>query len=156
MKPEDALQQLGLTLPPAPKPIGLYRPLTICGSLAFLAGHAPLNSDGKLITGRVGEELDVAAAAAAARQAGLAILATLRAGLGSLNRVKRLVKLLGFVQCTPGFTDQPAVINGCSQLLVEIFGPDDGVAARSAVGAPALPSQMAVEIEAIFELHSAD
>jgi enamine deaminase RidA (YjgF/YER057c/UK114 family) len=156
MKPEDTFQEMGLALPPAPKPLGLYRPLTICGSLAFLAGHAPLTSDGKLITGRVGEDLDVASAAAAARQAGLAMLATLRAGLGSLNRVKRLVKLLGFVQCTPGFTDQPAVINGCSQLLVEIFGPDDGVAARSAVGATALPSQMAVEIEAIFELHPAD
>lgn len=154
MNPEDSFSRLGLELPPAPKPIGLYRPMTICGELAFLAGHGPLRSDGSLICGRLGEDFSVEEGAAAARQTGLAMLATLRSTLGSLNRVKRLVKLFGMVRCMPDFDQQPAVVNGCSQLLADVFGEQAGIAARSAIGVTALPAKMAVEIEAIFELQT--
>ncbi|HEY6565854.1 MAG TPA: RidA family protein [Pirellulaceae bacterium] len=154
MTPEEKFATLELQLPPAPKPIGLYRPIVVVGTLAYLSGHGPLLPDGKLITGRVGDGIEIETAQAAARQTGLALLATLRSHLGSLNRVKRLVKLLGMVQCVADFTQQPAVINGCSQLLADIWGPDHGIGARSAVGGYALPSDMMVEIEAIFELHA--
>ena len=151
MSAEDRLAQLKIQLPPPPRPIGLYRPVTLCGSLAFLAGHGPLTPEGTLITGRVGDDLDAVQGAAAARQTGLAMLATLRQQFGSLDRVIRLVKLFGMVQCTPDFTEQPAVINGCSQVLADVFGDEQGIAARSAIGVAALPAGMAVEIEAIFE-----
>lgn len=150
--PESRLAQLGIELPPVPEPKGLYKPLLVVGNLAYTSGHLPTGADGKLVTGRVGVELDEQAGAAAARLAGLAILATVRAGLGSLDRVHRVVKLLGMVNCTPDFTRQPVVINGCSQLLADVFGSDRGVGARSAVGVGSLPLGAAVEIEAVFEL----
>lgn len=128
------------------------RPVVVVGRLAFVSGHISRAADGTVITGRVGEELDVAAGRHAARRCGLAILSSLRAELGSLNRVRRVVKVLGLVNCPPGFKDQPAVINGCSELFIEVFGQDHGTGARSAVGASALPNHVAVEIEAIFEL----
>jgi enamine deaminase RidA (YjgF/YER057c/UK114 family) len=106
-----------------------------------------------LITGRVGDDLDLEAGTAAARQVGLTILATLRANLGSLDRVKRVIKTLGMVNCTPDFTDHPKVMNGFSELFADVFGADHGVGARSAVGMGSLPSNMAVEIEVIFELN---
>lgn len=152
MSAEARLKELNLELPPAPKAMGVYKPLVIVGNLAYLSGHGPLKADKSLITGRVGDTLDVAAGKAAARQTGLAILATLREGLGSLDRVKRLIKTLGLVNCTADFDQQPAVINGFSELMVEVFGPDAGVGARSAVGATSLPASMAVEVEAIFEI----
>jgi enamine deaminase RidA (YjgF/YER057c/UK114 family) len=152
MSAEARLKELNLELPPAPKAMGVYKPLVIAGNLAYLSGHGPLKADKSLITGRVGDTLDVAAGKAAARQTGLAILATLREGLGSLDRVKRLIKTLGLVNCTADFDQQPAVINGFSELMVEVFGPDAGVGARSAVGATSLPASMAVEVEAIFEI----
>jgi enamine deaminase RidA (YjgF/YER057c/UK114 family) len=152
MSAEARLKELKLELPPAPKAMGVYRPLVVVGSLAYLSGHGPLQADKSLITGRVGETLDAAAGKAAARQTGLAILATLREGLGSLDRVKRLIKTLGLVNCTADFDQQPAVINGFSELMVEVFGPEAGVGARSAVGATSLPASMAVEVEAIFEI----
>jgi enamine deaminase RidA (YjgF/YER057c/UK114 family) len=105
-----------------------------------------------MLTGRVGAEVDVAGGYAAARQTGLAILSSLRAHLGSLDRVKRVVKTLGLVNCTPEFTQQPAVINGCSELFRDVWGDDLGVGARSAVGMVALPGNISVEIEVIFEL----
>jgi enamine deaminase RidA (YjgF/YER057c/UK114 family) len=105
-----------------------------------------------MMSGRVGLEVDQQAGYDAARQTGLAILATLRASLGSLDRVKRVIKLLGMVNCTPDFTQQPAVINGCSELFAQVFGSDEGVGARSAVGMGSLPGNISVEIEAIFEL----
>jgi enamine deaminase RidA (YjgF/YER057c/UK114 family) len=108
--------------------------------------------DGTLIRGRVGQDLDLDGGKNAARQVGLAILATLVASLGSLDRVRRVVKLLGLVNCTPEFTSQPLVINGCSELFAAVWGPDLGVGVRSAVGATALPQGMAVEIEAVFEI----
>ena len=151
MSAEDRFAALGLELPPAPKPAGVYKPVVFIGDLAFVSGHGPLKSDGSLITGRVGADLNQQAGYDAARQTGLAILATLRANLGSLNRVKRLIKLLGMVNASPDFTQHPAVINGCSELFSKVFGPEHGVGARSAVGMGRLPSNIAVEIEAIFE-----
>ena len=152
MNPDERLGKLGLELPPAPKPVAVYRPVSIVGSLAYVSGHGPLKADKQLIIGRVGEDLDVAAGKAAARQTGLAILATLRAELGTLNRVKRVIKVLGMVNCTPAFKEHPAVINGCSELFVEVFGDECGIGARSAVGMGSLPGNIAVEIEAIFEI----
>lgn len=152
MNAETRLSELRLELPPAPKPIGVYKPLVIAGNLAYASGHGPLKPDKSLITGRVGQDLDLAGGKAAARQVGLAILATLRSELGSLNRVKRVIKVLGMVNCTADFPDHPKVINGCSELFAEVFGPDHGVGARSAVGMGSLPGNIAVEIEAIFEI----
>ena len=152
MNAEDRIQELRLELPPAPKPVALYKPVVVAGKFAYVSGHGPLQPDESLITGRVGAELDLAAGKAAARQAGLAILATLRSELGSLNRVLRVIKVLGMVNATPDFPDHPKVINGCSELFAEVFGPQNGVGARSAFGMGSLPGNIAVEIEAIFEL----
>src|SRR5262249_48139505 len=137
---------------PAPKPLAVYKPLVITGNLAYVSGHGPLKLDLSLIKGRVGADLDLAAGKAAARQVGLAILAPLRNALGSLDRVSRVIKVLGMVNATPDFLDHPKVINGCSELFAEVFGPDAGVGARSAVGMGSLPGNIAVEIEAIFEI----
>ncbi len=150
--PESRLTELSLELPPAPRPVAVYKPLVITGNLAFVSGHGPLRTDKTLITGVVGKDLDLDQGKAAARQVGLAILATLRDQLGSLNRVKRVIKLLGMVNSAPDFYDHPKVINGCSELLAEIWGPDHGVGSRSAVGMGPLPGNIAVEIEATFEL----
>ncbi|MGO8676323.1 MAG: RidA family protein [Limisphaerales bacterium] len=152
LNPEERLAELRLVLPPAPRPVAVYKPLVIVGQLAYVSGHGPINADRTLITGRVGADLDLEAGKAAARQAGLAILATLRAELGSLNRVRRVIKVLGMVNCTPDFREHPAVINGCSELFAELFGADAGVGSRSAVGMGSLPANIAVEIEAIFEI----
>jgi enamine deaminase RidA (YjgF/YER057c/UK114 family) len=149
---DSRLAQLGLNLPPAPKPVGLYKPMLVVGNLAYLSGHGPLQSDGKIIVGRVGADLDLQQGQNAARQTGLAMLATLRAGLGSLDRIVRVVKLLGLVRCTDDFGQSPAVINGCSQLFVDLWGDDLGIGVRSALGTNALPGGMAVEVEAIFEI----
>ena len=146
------ITELKLELPPAPRPVAVYKPLVVAGNMAYVSGHGPLKPDKSLIVGRVGADLDLAAGKAAARQTGLAILATLREQLGSLDRVKRIVKVLGMVNCTPDFQEHPAVINGCSELFADIFGRDNGIGARSAVGMGSLPGNIAVEIEAIFEL----
>ena len=153
MTPESRLLSLALELPPAPKPVAVYKPLVVAGTMAYVSGHGPLRADKTLITGVVGRDLSLDEGHAAARQVGLAILATLRAQLGSLDRVRRVVKVLGMVSSAPDFYDHPKVINGCSELFAEIWGPDDGVGARSAVGMGPLPGNIAVEIEAIFELH---
>ena len=151
MGAEARLAEMNVTLPPAPKAMGVYRPAVRHGDLLFVSGHGPYQADGSLITGRLGDDLETPAGYQAARVTGLAMLATLKATLGSLDRVVRPIKVLGMVQCTPGFLDHPAVINGFSELMVEVFG-DEGKAARSAVGMSALPSGIAVEIEAIFEV----
>jgi enamine deaminase RidA (YjgF/YER057c/UK114 family) len=151
MSAETRLAELKLILPPAPKPVAVYKTLVVAGGLAYVSGHGPLKPDQTLMTGRVGGDLDVAGGKAAARQVGLAILATLRDQLKSLDKVRRVVKVLGMVNCTPEFRDHPAVINGCSELFAEVWGPD-GIGARSAVGMGSLPGNIAVEIEAIFEL----
>lgn len=152
MSAEARLQELQLVLPPAPKPVGVYKPLVVVDKVAYVSGHGPLQADGKLMTGKVGADVDLAGGFAAARQTGLAILATLRAGLGNLDRVRRVIKVLGMVNCTSEFVDHPAVINGFSELMAEVFDRDHGVGARSAVGMGSLPGNITVEIEAIFEL----
>ena len=152
MNPEERLLELQLELPNAPKPIAVYKPLVVVGNIAYVSGHGPVRTDGSLITGVVGRDLDLAGGQAAARQVGLAMLANLRGQLGSLDRVKRLIKTLGMVNSAPDFYDHPKVINGFSELMAEVFGPDDGVGARSAVGLGPLPGNIAVEVEAIFEL----
>ena len=152
MSLDERVQELGLELPPAPKPLGVYRPLVVVGNLIYVSGHAPLLADGSMLKGRVGQDLDLPAGARAARQCGLAILSTLRAGLGSLGRVQRLVRTLGLVNCSPDFHHLPAVVNGFSELMVEVFGPDRGVGVRSVVGAASLPGNIPVEVEAIFEM----
>lgn len=150
--PEQRVQELKLVFPPAPKPMAVYKPAVRVGNLLFTSGHGPLRSDGTLILGCVGQDLSLEQGQQAARQTGLALLATLRNTLGSLDKVKRLVKSLGMVNCTAEFKDHPKVINGYSELMKEVFGDDAGVGARSAVGMVALPGNMAVEIEAIFEV----
>src|SRR4051794_1436294 len=151
MGADARLAELKLELPPAPKPVATYVTTTRHGDLLYVSGHGPLRSDGTMIVGKVGDDLDVTAGHAAARQTGLAILATVRSRLGSLDKVTRLIKVLGMVNCTPDFGDQPKVINGFSDLMVEVFG-DPGKGARSAVGMGSLPGGIAVEIEAIFQV----
>ncbi len=152
MSAEERLSKLGIELPPAPKPVGLYKPVVVVGTLAYLSGHGPLKSDGTLITGRLGDDLSVEDGQVAARQTALGMLSTLKFALGTLDRVTRVVKLLGLVRCTDAFDQQPQVINGCSQLLADVFGPDQGIGARSALGTNALPGAIAVEIEGVFEI----
>lgn len=153
MSIDEKLKELGLELPPAPKAVGVYRLSVVVGNLCMTSGHVPLNSDGTMIKGCVGRELDQQAGYDAAKQTGLTILATLQRDLGSLDRIKRVVKLFGMVWCTDDFDQHPAVINGCSELYRDVFGEAAGVAARSAVGMNSLPLGVTVEIEGIFELH---
>ena len=141
MNAEAKIAELNIELPPAPAPMGVYKPIVILNGVAYLSGHGPL-----------GSELDQQAGYDAARQTGLAMLATLRSALGSLDKVKRVVKVLGMVNCTSDFEQHPAVINGCSELFAEVFGEEAGVGARSAIGMGSLPGNIPVEVEGIFEL----
>ena len=152
MSAETRLAELEMELPPAPAALGIYRPVVVLGQTAYTSGHLPLNPDGSLITGRVGTDLDQEAGHTAARKAGLAILVSLQAALGTLDRVRRVIKVVGLVNATADFTEHPAVINGCSELLSEVFGPAAGIGARSALGVASLPKNVPVEIEAIFEV----
>lgn len=152
-KPEVRLQELHLTLPPPPKPVANYKTAVLAGNMLYVSGHGPFQSDGKtLMSGRVGADLTVQQGKEAARQVGLAVLSTVRHTLGSLDRVKRLVKTFGMVNCTADFKEQPQVINGFSDLMAEVFGEEAGVGARSAVGMGSLPSNIPVEVECIFEV----
>jgi len=153
MSADTRLEELGFELPPAPSAVGVYRPAMIVGNLCYTSGHVPILNDGSLMTGCTGRDVDQQGAYLAARQSGLTMLATLRVELGTLDRIKRVVKLFGMVCCTDDFTQQPAVINGCSELMSAVFGEDAGVGTRSAVGVNALPLGVIVEIEGIFELH---
>lgn len=146
----ERLAQAGITLPSAPAPAANYVPAVRSGALLFVSGQISSGPDG-LIKGRLGADITVEQGAAAARSCGLALIAQAQAALGDLDRVVRVVKLTGFVASTPDFTDQPEVINGCSDLMVEVFG-DAGRHARAAVSAAALPRGVAVEVEAIFEV----
>ena len=148
---DEQLQNAGLILPPEPKPAGIYKPFLQSGNLVYVSGHGPVLEDGSLIKGKVGFDINADAAKLAARQTGLTILATLKSNLGSLNKIKRVIKVFGMVNCTLDFEQQPYVINGCSELFAEIWG-DDGIGVRSAVGMGSLPGNIPVEIEAIFEL----
>lgn len=151
MAAEENLSRLDLRLPPPPKPVATYVPAVKCGNLVYVSGHGPLRADGTQVRGQVGAELDLAQGKQAARLVGLGVLSTLRNTLGSLDRVVRLVKVLGMVNAAPGFTEHPQVINGFSDLMVEVFG-DAGKGARSAVGMGSLPMNIPVEVEAIFEV----
>jgi enamine deaminase RidA (YjgF/YER057c/UK114 family) len=153
--PEQNFNALNLTLPPAPKPLGVYyKPLLIIDDRwVYVSGHGTVQEDGTLIRGRVGEALSIEEGKLAARQVGLAILATLTANLGSLNRIKKVIKVLGMVNCTADFERHPYVINGCSELFASVWGAENGVGVRSAVGMGSLPDNIPVEIEAMFELH---
>lgn len=151
MGAEARLAELKLTLPPAPKPVATYHTAVRHGDLLYVSGHGPLRPDGTMHTGKLGADLDVEAGQAAARQTGLAILATVRSHLGTLDKVVRLVKVLGMVNSTPDYADHPRVINGFSDLMVEVFD-EAGRGARSAVGMGSLPGHIAVEIEAIFQV----
>jgi enamine deaminase RidA (YjgF/YER057c/UK114 family) len=146
------ITELGLILPPSPKPAGVYKPVLVVDNFLYVSGQAPVLADGSMIKGKLGADMDTAAGKLAARQVGLTMLSTIKAHFGDLNRIKRLVKTLGMVNCSPYFGNQPAVINGFSELMSEVFGAEAGVGVRSAVGSM-LPSNIAVEIEAIFELN---
>jgi enamine deaminase RidA (YjgF/YER057c/UK114 family) len=148
---DKKLKELGVELMPPTKPIANYVKAVRTGNLIFLAGHGPSLPDGSLITGKVGNDLTIDQGYNAARQTAISLLSTLKTELGDLNKVKRVVKVLGMVNCPPDFTDQPKVINGCSDLLVAVFG-DKGKHARSAVGMISLPMNMAVEIEIVVEV----
>jgi enamine deaminase RidA (YjgF/YER057c/UK114 family) len=151
--PEQNFSALGLGLPPAPAPVGVYKPCLQDGKYLYVSGHGPIRDDGTLIVGAVGEELDAEQGKMAARQVGLAIMATVRSHLGSLDKVKRVVKTLGMVNCTANFERHPYVINGSSELFAQVWGPDAGVGVRSAVGVGSLPNNIPVEIEMVFELY---
>ena len=154
MSAESNFANLNLELPPTPKPMGVYKPIVVHEGLAYLSGHGPLKADGSVYTGRVGLDVDQDTGYEAARQTGLAMLATLRANLGSLDNVKRVVKVLGMVNSTAEFGQHPAVINGCSELFAQVFGEESGIGARSAVGMGSLPGNISVEIEGIFEVET--
>lgn len=147
------LAELGLVLPAAAAPVAAYVPVVIAGGLAHVSGQLPF-VDGKLVTGRLGEDVSLDEGYAAARACGLMLIAQLRAALGSLDRIERIVKLGGFVNSAAGFTDQPKVINGASELMVALLG-EMGKHARSAVGVPALPLGAAVEVDAIVAVRAA-
>ncbi len=154
MSADARIVELGLELPPAPKPGGNYIPVVQVGELLYVSGHGPLKADKTLMTGKVGQDVTEEEAYLAARQVGLAILATLKKNLGSLDRVVRMVKVLGMVNAVPDFQNQPKVINGFSDLMVEVFG-DAGRGARSAVGMGSLPSNITVEVECIMQIRDA-
>lgn len=148
----QAFEQTGLLLPPAPAPMGVYKPLLVDGKHCYVSGHGPLLPDGSFIKGRIGAGMDMEQGKLAAQQVGLAILSTLIKNLGSLDKVKRVVKVLGMVNCVPDFEKHPYIINGCSELFRKVWGEENGVGVRSAVGMGSLPDNIPVEIEAMFEL----
>ncbi|MBL4678845.1 MAG: RidA family protein [Mucilaginibacter sp.] len=150
---EQNFKETGLSLPPAPKPLGVYKPCLIDGKYLYLSGHGTVQDDGTLIIGRIGDTIDMENGKLAARQVGLAMLATIKENLGSLDRVKRVIKVLGMVNCTPDFERHPYIINGASELFAEVWGEENGIGVRSAVGMGSLPDNIPVEIEALFELH---
>ena len=152
LTPDQLFELTGLTLPPAPTPLGVYKPFLIDGNHLYVSGHGPLQNDGTLIIGRVGAGVDIEQGKLAAQQVGLTILATIKANLGSLNKIKRVIKVLGMVNCTSDFQRHPYIINGCSELFRQVWGEQNGVGVRSAVGMGSLPDNIPVEIEAMFEL----
>ena len=150
---EEKLAALGLRLPVLPASKGIYKRCLIDGKNLYVSGHISINTDGSSITGKLGKDLDEEQGKTAARQCGLAILSSLKAELGDLDKVKRVMKVLGMVNAVPDYEKHPIVINGCSQLFVELWGEDNGKGVRSAVGMGSLPGNVAVEIEAMFEIY---
>ena len=150
---ENKLKELGYELPAIPASKGIYKKVVLAGGLLYVSGHISVNTDGSAIKGKVGIDLTDEQGFAAARQCGLAILSTLKEQLGDLDKVKRLVKLLGMVNAVPEYKDHASVMNGCSELFAKVLGEDNGIGVRSAVGMGSLPLNVAVEVEAIFELN---
>jgi enamine deaminase RidA (YjgF/YER057c/UK114 family) len=150
---KEKLQELGYTLPTLPSSKGIYKRCLVDGNHLYVSGHVSVNTDGSSITGKLGKDLDEEQGKVAARQCGLAILSSVQDHFGNLDKVKRVIKLLGMVNATPDYEKHPVVINGCSELFVALWGEDNGKGVRSAVGMGSLPGNVAVEIEAIFELH---
>jgi enamine deaminase RidA (YjgF/YER057c/UK114 family) len=150
-KIEEKLKKLGLTLPDAPTPMATYVPTVRTGNLVFMSGVVPRGADGKLLVGKLGKDMTAEQGYAAAKSCALALLANLKKEIGDLDKVARIVKVLGLVNSAPDFTQPPAVVNGCSDLLVELYG-DNGRHARSAVGVAALPAGVPVEVEMVVEV----
>ena len=150
--PDLRITELGLILPPAPRPVGVYKPVLVVDKFLYVSGQGPVNTDGTLMTGRLGADLDTEEGKIAARQVGLTMLSTIKTHFGDLKKIRRVVKVFGMVNCAPGFDKQPAVINGFSELMAEVFGEENGIGVRSAVGM-ILPSNIPVEVEAMFELY---
>jgi len=149
--PSQTIEELGLKLPPAPKPAGVYKPILVVSKSLYVSGQGPVNSDGSLMLGRVGDDINEDQGKLAARQVGLTMLSTIQTHFGSLDKIERVVKVLGMVNCSPDFKKHPYVINGFSELMADVFGSDTGIGVRSAVGMM-LPGGIPVEIEAMFEL----
>ena len=150
---EEKLKELGYELPTLPASKGIYKRCLIDGKNLYVSGHISVNTDGSSITGKLGKDLSEEQGKVAARQCGLAILSSLKAELGDLQKIKRVMKVLGMVNATPEYEKHPIVINGCSELFVELWGDDNGKGVRSAVGMGSLPGNVAVEIEAMFEIY---
>ncbi|MEE1964019.1 Enamine deaminase RidA, house cleaning of reactive enamine intermediates, YjgF/YER057c/UK114 family [Flagellimonas taeanensis] len=150
--PSKRVEELNLQLPPAPPPAGVYRPILVVDNFLYVSGQGPVKLDGSLLIGRAGDDLDADQAKLAARQVGLTMLSTIITHFGSLDRIKRVVKVLGMVNSTPDFGKQPYVVNGFSELMADVFGKENGIGVRSAVGMM-LPGNIPVEVEAMFELH---
>jgi enamine deaminase RidA (YjgF/YER057c/UK114 family) len=149
---ETKIKKLGLELPPAPPLGGIYYPVVITGNHLYVSGQGPVQNNSELIKGKVGRDLTLEEGQLAARQVGLTMLATIKAQIGDLGKIKRLIKTLGMVNCYPEFEQHPQTINGFSQFIVDVLGEENGKGARSAVGM-SLPGNIAVEVECIFELH---
>ena len=150
--PSEKIKELGLEFPPAPKPAGVYRPILVVGKFLYVSGHGPVNNDGSLMQGRAGDNLSIEEAKLAARQVGLTMLSSILTHFGDINKIKRIVKVLGMVNCTPDFINHPTVMNGFSELMADVFGEENGIGVRSAVGMM-LPDGIPVEVEAMFELY---
>ncbi len=150
--PSEKIKELNLVFPPAPQPAGVYRPLLVVDNFLYVSGQGTVKNDGTLMQGRLGDNMSMEEGQLAARQAGLTMLSTIQTHFGSLDNIKRIVKVLGMVNCTPEFTKQPLVINGFSELMADVFGTEHGIGVRSAVGMM-LPDGIPVEVEAMFELH---
>ena len=149
---DTRFEELGLELPPAPAPLGVYKPYLIDGKYLYLSGHGPVLQNKSLIIGRIGKDMDNEQGKLAARQVGLTMLSTIKTNLGSLDKVKRVIKILGMVNCIADFVAHPYIINGCSELFASVWGTENGIGVRSAVGLGSLPDNIPVEIEAMFEL----
>ena len=150
--PSEQIKKLNLTFPPAPKPAGVYRPVLVVGKFLYVSGQGPMKNDGTLMLGRLGDNLITEEGKLVARQVGLTMLSSIQTHFGSLDKIKRVVKVLGMVNCTPDFAQHPLVVNGFSELMADVFGKEHGVGVRSAVGM-ILPDGIPVEVEAMFELH---
>ena len=154
MTAEENLAKLGVELPEVPVPKAVYKPVLVVGRQLYVSGHVPMLADFTRISGKVGRDMDTDEAKKIARLVGLSILSSIKKHIGSLDKVKRVVKVLGMVNAVPDFDKHPIVINGCSELFASVWGEENGIGVRSAVGMGSLPDNIPVEIEAMFELRN--